>query len=135
MAGGRRGAAAAHRVAPGQRGIVCRTARRGRCVGRGRCRPYRGQGRPGTRGVQRDLQPLLRPGGRGGSARRRLAGRHERGRVGGQRSAAAEAYTRFAAAYTELEAATPIDATELAYAAIRGMTEFIGNCHTYFLPP
>ncbi|HLZ70330.1 MAG TPA: S41 family peptidase [Dehalococcoidia bacterium] len=49
--------------------------------------------------------------------------------------AAVEAYTRFAAAYTELEAATPIDATELAYAAIRGMTEFIGNCHTYFLPP
>ncbi len=49
--------------------------------------------------------------------------------------APADAYTRFATAYAALEAATAIDPTELAYAAIRGMTAFIGNCHTYFLPP
>jgi carboxyl-terminal processing protease len=48
---------------------------------------------------------------------------------------AAQAYARFAAAYAALEVATPIDPTELAYAAIRGMTAYIGNCHTYFLTP
>jgi carboxyl-terminal processing protease len=45
------------------------------------------------------------------------------------------AFMRFSAGYQLLEAATPIDPTRLAYAAIGGMVDFINNCHTYFLPP
>lgn len=45
------------------------------------------------------------------------------------------AFMRFADAYQQLEAATAIEPTELAYSAIRGMVGFIGNCHTYFLAP
>ena len=45
------------------------------------------------------------------------------------------AFMRFAAAYQQLEAATPVDPTRLAYAAIGGMVDLINNCHTYFLPP
>jgi carboxyl-terminal processing protease len=48
---------------------------------------------------------------------------------------AAGAYRNFAAAYALLEARSTADPTGLAYAAIRGMTGFIHNCHTYFLTP
>lgn len=48
---------------------------------------------------------------------------------------ASAAYSRFAVAYEELEQSTPIDATTLAYGAIRGMERFVNNCHTYFLTP
>ncbi|MHB8574934.1 MAG: S41 family peptidase [Dehalococcoidia bacterium] len=48
---------------------------------------------------------------------------------------AVTALMHFDAAYGQLETATAIDPTVLAYDAIRGMTGFINNCHTGFLTP
>src|SRR5579871_1708243 len=48
---------------------------------------------------------------------------------------ATSSFARFDGAYEQLESATVIDPTALAYATIRGMTRFINNCHTGFLTP
>lgn len=46
-----------------------------------------------------------------------------------------DGFVQFTAAYHQLEDAAAIPPTDLAYTAIRGMTKFIDNCHTYFLTP
>lgn len=53
--------------------------------------------------------------------------------LGGDREAA---WRAFRAAYVEAAEAFPdADFTEVRYAALKGMTESVGDCHTFFLPP
>jgi carboxyl-terminal processing protease len=45
------------------------------------------------------------------------------------------AFDAFSTAYQQLERAASTDPTTVAYAAIRGMTAYLANPHTYFLTP